>query len=155
MTRDIQCAYVAPPRCPNLVKGKGLYCPIHEPSPGDINKSMTQSQVINHFVNLTGLKSAQVREMFAELSSLAADQVKSNGEFVVPGFGRLLMTERRARRGRNPATGESISIPAKTTLKFRVAKIMKDSVLRDQRSQEGANTWLDVSAEQEAMMDES
>jgi DNA-binding protein HU-beta len=129
MTRDIQCAYVAPPRCPNPVKGKGLYCPIHQPSPGDINKSMTQSQVINHFVNQTGLRRAQVREMFAELSSLAADQVKSNGEFVLPGFGRLLITERRARQGRNPATGESIRIPAKTTLKFRVGKGMRDSVL--------------------------
>lgn len=90
---------------------------------------MTQSQVINHFVNQTGLRRAQVREMFAELSSLAADQVKSNGEFVLPGFGRLLITERRARQGRNPATGESIRIPAKTTLKFRVGKGMRDSVL--------------------------
>jgi len=48
---------------------------------------------------------------------------------VLPGFGKLVRSERKAREGRNPATGETIQIPAKTTLKFRVGKAMKDSVL--------------------------
>ena len=129
MTRDIQCAYVEPPRCTNLVKGKGLYCSIHQYSPGEINKSMTQKQVINYFANKMDLKRDLVKEMFSELSILAIKQVKSSGEFSLPGFGKLVRSERRAREGRNPATGESIRIPAKTTLKFRVGKGMKDSVL--------------------------
>ena len=92
-------------------------------------KRMTQSEVINHFAESTGMKRAQVKEFFEELSTLAAREVKSNGEFVLPGFGKLVRSDRKAREGRNPATGETIQIPAKTTLKFRVGKSMKDTVL--------------------------
>jgi DNA-binding protein HU-beta len=92
-------------------------------------KRMTQSEVFNHFAEKTGMKRAQVKEFFDELYNLASGEVKSNGEFVLPGFGKLVKSERKAREGRNPATGETIQIPAKTTLKFRVGKGMKDSVL--------------------------
>ena len=92
-------------------------------------KRMTQSEVFNHFADKTGMKRAQVKEFFDELYNLASSEVKSNGEFVLPGFGKLVKSERKAREGRNPATGETIQIPAKTTLKFRVGKSMKDSVL--------------------------
>ena len=92
-------------------------------------KRMTQSDVINHFADKTGLKRSQVKEFFEELANLAGNEVKSNGEFVLPGFGKLVRSERKAREGRNPATGETIQIPAKTTLKFRVGKGMKDSIL--------------------------
>ena len=90
---------------------------------------MTQSEVFNHFADKTGMKRAQVKDFFDELYNLASSEVKSNGEFVLPGFGKLVKSERKAREGRNPATGETIQIPAKTTLKFRVGKGMKDSVL--------------------------
>src|SRR5258705_12347713 len=92
-------------------------------------KRMTQSEVLNHFAEKSGMKRAQVKEFFDELYSLASSEVKTNGEFVLPGFGKLVKSERKAREGRNPATGETIQIPAKTTLKFRVGKSMKDSVL--------------------------
>jgi DNA-binding protein HU-beta len=92
-------------------------------------KRMTQSEVFNHFAERFGLKRAQVKELFEELATLATTEVKGNGEFVLPGFGKLVRSERKAREGRNPATGETIQIPAKTTLKFRVGKSMKDSVL--------------------------
>src|ERR1051325_8951625 len=92
-------------------------------------KRMTHSEVINHFADSSGLKRAQVKEFFEEMATLAAREVKSNGEFVLPGFGKLVKSERKAREGRNPATGETIQIPAKTTLKFRVGKAMKDTVL--------------------------
>jgi len=92
-------------------------------------KRMTQSDVINHFAEKTGMKRAQVKEFFDELASLATAEVKSSGEFVVPGFGKLVRSERKAREGRNPATGEPIHIAAKTTLKFRVGKALKDTVL--------------------------
>ena len=92
-------------------------------------KRMTQSEVINHFAERFGMKRAQAKELFEELGSLAQREVKTNGEFVLPGFGKLVRSERKAREGRNPATGETIQIPAKTTLKFRVGKSMKDAVL--------------------------
>src|SRR5207237_8843581 len=92
-------------------------------------RRMTQSEVVNHFAEKFGMKRSQAKEIFDELANLASSEVKSNGEFVLPGFGKLVRSERKAREGRNPATGETIQIPAKTTLKFRVGKAMKDSVL--------------------------
>jgi len=90
---------------------------------------MTQSEVFNHFADKTGLKRAQVKEFFDELAELASREVKDNGEFVLPGFGKLVLSERKAREGRNPQTGETIQIPAKTTLKFRLGKGIKDTVV--------------------------
>ena len=92
-------------------------------------KRMTQSEVFNYFADKTGMKRAQVKEFFDELYNLASREVIYNGVFVLPGFGKLVKSERKAREGRNPATGETIQIPAKTTLKFRVGKGMKDTVL--------------------------
>jgi DNA-binding protein HU-beta len=92
-------------------------------------KRMTQSEVINHFAEKFDLKRTQAKEIFDELANLASQEVKDNGEFVLPGFGKLVRSERKAREGRNPATGDTIQIPAKTTLKFRVGKGMKDSIL--------------------------
>ncbi|HEX8163739.1 MAG TPA: HU family DNA-binding protein [Pyrinomonadaceae bacterium] len=92
-------------------------------------KRMTQSEVFNHFAEKTGMKRAQVKEFFDELANLASTEVKGNGEFVLPGFGKMVLSERKAREGRNPQTGETIQIPAKTTLKFRLGKSMKDTVV--------------------------
>ena len=92
-------------------------------------KRMTQSDVINYFSERTGMKRAQVKQIFEDLANLATSEVRTNGEFVLPGFGKLVRSERKAREGRNPATGDTIQIPAKTTLKFRVGKAMKDTVL--------------------------
>src|SRR5687767_5986549 len=72
-------------------------------------KRMTQSEVINHFAESTGMKRAQVKEFFEELSTLAAREVKSNGEFMLPGFGKLVKSERKAREGRNPRSEEHTS----------------------------------------------
>ena len=92
-------------------------------------KRMSQSEVINHFAEKFDLKRAQVKELFEELSNLASSEVKENGEFVLPGFGKMVLSERKAREGRNPQTGETIQIPAKTALKFRLSKSIKDSVV--------------------------
>jgi DNA-binding protein HU-beta len=86
---------------------------------------MTQSEVFNYIAERTSLNRAQVKEFFEDLANLAASEVKSGGEFVLPGFGKLVRSERKAREGRNPATGVTIQIPAKTTLKFRVGKAVK------------------------------
>ena len=92
-------------------------------------KRMSQSEVVNHIAEKFDLKRAQVKELFEELGSLASAEVKSSGEFVLPGFGKLVLSERKAREGRNPQTGDTIQIPAKTTLKFRLSKGMKDAVV--------------------------
>ena len=92
-------------------------------------KRMSQSEVLGHFAEKFELKRAVAKEFFTELAELATREVKRNGEFVLPGFGKMVMAQRKAREGRNPATGETIKIPAKTTLKFRIGKAMKDSVL--------------------------
>ena len=92
-------------------------------------KRMTQSEVLNHFAEKFNMKRSQVKELLDELASLATKEVKSNGEFALPGFGKLVLSQRKAREGRNPQTGETIQIPAKTTLKFRVGKAMKDTVV--------------------------
>jgi DNA-binding protein HU-beta len=92
-------------------------------------KRMSQSEVLNHFAEKFDMKRAQVKELFEEMANLATQEVKGNGEFVLPGFGKLVLSERKAREGRNPQTGETIQIPAKTTLKFRLSKSMKDSVV--------------------------
>jgi DNA-binding protein HU-beta len=71
----------------------------------------------------------EVSDFFDSLSNLAYSEVKKNGEFVLPGFGKLVKAKRKARMGRNPATGEEIKIAAKTVVKFRLAKAAKDAVL--------------------------
>ncbi len=90
---------------------------------------MTQSQLFNHFAEKTGLSRAQVKGLFEELANMGSEVVIAQGEFPLPGFGKLVLSERKAREGRNPATGETIQIPAKTALKFRLGKIMKQSAL--------------------------
>lgn len=94
-----------------------------------VKKRMTQSEVVNHFAEKFEMKRAQAKEFFDELANLAGREVKQSGEFALPGFGKLVLSERKAREGRNPQTGETIQIPAKTTLKFRIGKTMKDAVV--------------------------
>jgi DNA-binding protein HU-beta len=90
-------------------------------------KTMTKSQVVGHLSQKTGLSKKQVSEVFDETLSLACKEAK-NG-FVLPGFGKLVVANRKARMGRNPQTGEPIKIPAKRVCKFRLAKSLKDTVL--------------------------
>ncbi|MEA3210392.1 MAG: DNA-binding protein HU-beta [Chthoniobacter sp.] len=63
------------------------------------------------------------------ITEIALREVKKNGEFTLPGIGKLVKQKRKARVGRNPATGASIKIPAKTVVKFRIAKSAKEAVL--------------------------
>jgi len=90
---------------------------------------MTQTAIVSSIADATGLKKSEVKTVFDALTDLATTEVKKNGEFTIPGFGKLKKTNRKAREGRNPATGAIIKIPAKTTVKFSVGKAMKDSVL--------------------------
>lgn len=89
---------------------------------------MTQSEIINQLADNSGLKKTDVKALFDNLATLAVGEVKKAGEFTLPGFGKFVKTQRKAREGRNPATGETIKIAAKTTVKFRASKAMKDAV---------------------------
>ena len=92
-----------------------------------MGKMMTKSATFSHLAQKSNLSKKQVTEVFDELVTLACKEAK-NG-FVLPGFGKLVLANRKARMGRNPQTGEPIKIPAKRVCKFRLAKSMKDSVL--------------------------
>ena len=89
---------------------------------------MTQTEIVSSMAETCGCKKTDVKVMFDALAALAAKEVKKNGEFTLPGFGKLVKATRKAREGRNPATGKPIKIPAKTTVKFRLGKAMKDAV---------------------------
>ena len=90
-------------------------------------KMMTKSATMSHLAQKNNLSKKQIGELFDELVTLAAKEAK-NG-FVLPGFGKLVLSNRKARMGRNPQTGEPIKIPAKRVCKFRLAKSLKDTVL--------------------------
>jgi DNA-binding protein HU-beta len=89
---------------------------------------MTQGQVIKSLAQKTGATNRAAKEFLNALSELAIQQARKVGIFVLPGMGRLKKVQRKARMGRNPATGEPIKIAAKTTAKFYLAKAVKDSI---------------------------
>ena len=92
-----------------------------------MGKMMTKSATMSYLAQKTNLSKKQVAELFDEMMSLATKEAK-NG-WVLPGFGKLVVANRKARIGRNPQTGEPIKIPAKRVCKFRIAKSLKDTVL--------------------------
>lgn len=89
---------------------------------------MTITGIINQLADETGITQKDVKVIFDNLFQLAVKDVAKNGEFLIPGFGKLIKARRESREGRNPATGSSIKIPAKTTVKFRFGKAMKEGV---------------------------
>ena len=94
-----------------------------------IQSKMTKSQMLAAMSEKTEMSKKEVEEFIDKFVALALDEVKGSGEFVIPGIGKLVKVHRKARMGRNPATGETIQIAAKTVVKFRVAKAAKESLL--------------------------
>ncbi|MEZ5402394.1 MAG: HU family DNA-binding protein [Bryobacteraceae bacterium] len=92
-------------------------------------KKMTQSQLIKKLAEGSGLSSKQVKGLLEAYTATIVSETKKNGVAVLPGIGRLVKVERKARMGRNPATGAAIKIPAKKVVKFRVAKSVKDAIV--------------------------
>jgi len=88
---------------------------------------MTKTQTIAALAGKMGLSKVQAGQFLDELAKLAYVEAKTG--FPLPGIGKLVLVRRKARTGRNPATGATIQIPAKTVVKFRVAKVCKESVL--------------------------
>jgi DNA-binding protein HU-beta len=90
-------------------------------------KAMTKSQVTEHLAGKAGITKKAAGEILDNLTALAHKEAKNT--FTLPGLGKLVLVNRKARMGRNPQTGEPIKIPAKRVVKFRVAKACKDAVL--------------------------
>jgi DNA-binding protein HU-beta len=90
---------------------------------------MTQSQIMKELATATGTSNKVAKQFVTSYADLAVKETKKNGMFVRPGLGRLVRVDRKARMGRNPATGEAIKIPAKKVVKFRVAKVVKDAIV--------------------------
>ncbi len=101
-------------------------------------KAMSKSAIVAHFAKKFDLKKKTVAQMFEELATLAYKEAKN--AFTIPGIGKLVLVNRKARTGRNPKTGETIQIPAKTVVKFRVAKACKEAVLPKKQQKAAAKS---------------
>jgi DNA-binding protein HU-beta len=89
---------------------------------------MGKSELFSHFAERFEVKRTQSREFFDELAALCEKELKRSGEFVLPGMVKLVVQKRKARMGRNPATGEAIKIKASKKVAFRAAKELKESI---------------------------
>jgi DNA-binding protein HU-beta len=92
-----------------------------------MGKAMTKSQIADHLAGKAGVTKKTATQILDDLATLAYKEAKN--AFTLPGIGKLVLSHRKARTGRNPQTGEPIKIPAKKVVKFRVAKAAKDSIL--------------------------
>ena len=92
-------------------------------------KPMTKAQIVTALSEKLDITKKDVTNFIDTLNDLAYKETKKNGAFTLPGMGKLVLVKRKARMGRNPATGEEIKIKAKTVVKFRVAKACKDTII--------------------------
>ncbi|MFA6973449.1 MAG: HU family DNA-binding protein [Parcubacteria group bacterium] len=90
---------------------------------------MTKAQLLGALAEKSGMAKKDIASFMDMLAEMAYSEVKKNGEFVLPGFGKMVKAKRKARMGVNPATGAKIQIAAKTVVKFRLAKAAKEAVL--------------------------
>ena len=92
-------------------------------------KPMTKAQIVSHFAEKFELTKKTSGMIIEEIAGLAIAETKKAGSFTVPGIGKLVLVKRKARMGRNPATGATIKIPAKTVVKMRIAKAAKGAIV--------------------------
>ncbi len=90
-------------------------------------KAMTKSQIADYIAKKADIKKKLAVQILEDLAALAYKEAKN--AFTLPGLGKLVLVNRKARMGRNPQTGEAIKIPAKKVVKFRVAKAAKEAIL--------------------------
>ena len=89
---------------------------------------MTQTAIVRELAETTGINNRVAKQFVETLAELAVRETKKNGVFILPGIGRLVRADRKARTGRNPATGEAIKIKASKKVAFRAAKELKEAV---------------------------
>ncbi|MEI9477753.1 MAG: HU family DNA-binding protein [Deltaproteobacteria bacterium] len=92
-------------------------------------KPLTKSQIVSHVAEKFELSKKQTAAILDGIVELAISETKKVGAFTLPGMGKTVLSKRKARMGRNPATGEEIKIPAKTVVKMRMAKAFKDAII--------------------------
>jgi len=92
-------------------------------------KVMTKAQLVSLVAEKSSITKATANAILECLAGTAVAETKKNGQFIIPGIGKTVKSQRKARMGRNPQTGAAIKIPAKTVVKFRVAKAFKDAVV--------------------------
>lgn len=92
-------------------------------------KPLTKAQIVTYFAKKFDLSKKVASSVIDEMAALAIAETKKAGAFTFPGVGKLVLVKRKARMGRNPATGEPINIPAKTVVKMRIAKACKDAIV--------------------------
>lgn len=92
-------------------------------------KPLTKSQIVGYMAKKFDLSKKMAGAIVDEMAALAIAETKKAGAFTFPGIGKLVLVKRKARVGRNPATGEPINIPAKTVVKMRIAKACKDAIV--------------------------
>jgi DNA-binding protein HU-beta len=92
-------------------------------------KVMTKSATVSHMSGKLELTKKQVAAFMDELQALAVKEAKKSGAFVIPGIGKVVLSNRKARMGRNPQTGEPIKIAAKRVVRIRAVKVLKDAIL--------------------------
>jgi DNA-binding protein HU-beta len=92
-------------------------------------RPITKSQIVSHFAGKFELSKKAASAILEEVAALAVLETKKTGSFTLPGIGKLVLVKRKARMGRNPATGATIKIPAKTVVKMRVAKAAKEAIV--------------------------
>jgi len=92
-------------------------------------KPMTKFQIVSHFAGKFELSKKTSARIIEEVAGLAIAETKKTGFFTLPGIGKLVLVKRKARMGRNPATGATIKIPAKTVVKMRIAKAAKEAIV--------------------------
>ena len=93
------------------------------------SKKMTQAQLIKKLAETVGVSNKVAKQGLETLAAVAIAETKKNKMFTLPGLGKLVLRDTKARMGRNPATGEAIKIPAKKVVKFRIAKACKDAIV--------------------------
>jgi DNA-binding protein HU-beta len=92
-------------------------------------KPLTKGQIVTDLAEKFGLSKKVTAEILKEIASKASIELKKAGSFTLPDVGKLVLQKRKARMGRNPATGAEIKIPAKTVVKMRIAKAFKEAVI--------------------------
>jgi DNA-binding protein HU-beta len=92
-------------------------------------KTMTKSQIGAHFAGKFELSKRIAPGIIEEVAALSVSETKKTGSFTVPGIGKLVLVKRKARMGRNPATGATIKIPGKIVVRMRVAKAAKGAIV--------------------------
>jgi DNA-binding protein HU-beta len=96
-----------------------------------MSKPLSKTKIVGHIAEKVGTPKKTAALFFDELFKLAVKEAKgAAGKFVIPGLGRLVKAHRKARLGRNPQTGEQIKIKAKTVVRLRPSKALKDAVLK-------------------------